>query len=95
MLGLTVQMGYLLWRREWGSAWWRVGAIYCVLMPFLSYLVWEGYPGAFPRVLLPVSFAFNVLVVKSRWFWPLVILGNLSVWHGLPMIGVPYLTNLL
>jgi len=95
MAGLTVQIGYLLWRREWGSAWWRVGAIYCALMPFLSYLVWEGYPGAFPRVLLPVSFAFNVLVVESRWFWPLVILGNLSVWHGLPMIGVPFLTGFL
>jgi hypothetical protein len=24
-----------------------------------------------------------------------VILGNLSVWHGLPMIGVPYLTGRL
>ena len=44
-------------------------------------------------MLLPVSFAFNVLVVQSRWFWPLVILGNLSVWHGLPMIGVPFLTG--
>jgi hypothetical protein len=95
MAGLTVQIAYLLWRREWGSAWWRVGASYCVLMPFLSYLVWEGYPGAFPRVLLPASFAFNVLVVKSRWFWPLVILGNLSVWHGLSMIGVPFLTGVL
>ena len=42
-----------------------------------------------------MSFAFNVLVVRSRWFWPLVILGNLSVWHGLRMIGVPYLTALL
>ena len=48
MMGLTVQIGYLLWRREWGSAWWRVGAAYCVLMPFLSYPVWEGYPGAVP-----------------------------------------------
>ena len=95
MVGLTVQIGYLLWRREWGSAWWRVGAAYSVLMLVLGEIVWEGYPGAFTRVLLPASFAFNVLVVKSRWFWPLVILGNLSVWHGLRMVGVPVLTGLL
>jgi len=95
MVGLTVQVGYLLLRREWSSPWWRVGAVYCLLMPLLSYPVWEGYPGAAPRVLLPISFAFNVLVLRSRWFWPLVILGNLSVWHGIPMIGVPWLTDIL
>ena len=48
-------------------------------------------------MLLPVTFAFNVLVVleQGRWCWPLLILGNLSVWHGIPMIGVPFLSKLL
>jgi hypothetical protein len=95
MIGLTVQAGYLALARDWRSPWWRVGAVYCLLLPLLSYPVWEGYPGAAPRVLLPLAFAFNVQVLKSRWFWPLVILGNLSVWHGIPMIGVPWISRLL
>lgn len=93
LIGLTVQAGYLLWRREWGNPWWRVGVAYCLLLPFLTDIVWEGYPGAAPRVLLPIAFAFNVLVPKSRWFWPLAILGNLSAWHGIQTIGVPFLSG--
>jgi len=88
MTGLTVQVGYLLWRREWSSPWWRVGAAYSVLMFFLGHIVWEGNPGAYPRILLPVTCAFNVLILSSRGFWPLVVLGNLSVWHGLYYFGV-------
>jgi hypothetical protein len=95
MIGLTVQVGFLAAQRDWKSAWWRVGAAYCLIMPLLSFPVWVGYPGAAPRVLLPIAFAFNAQVVKSRWFWPLVILGNLSVWHGIPMIGVPWISKLL
>jgi hypothetical protein len=96
IIGLTAQVGYLVWRREWASPWWRIGIVYIVLLPFLSYPVWVGCPGAAPRVLLPVSFAFNVLSLKttSRWFWLLVILGNLSVWGGLSMLGAPYLSDI-
>ena len=78
-LGIGVQAVYLLGRREWTSAWWRVGVAYMVLLAFLSPLVWEGYPGAAVRVVAPVAVAFNILIVDSRWFWPLVVLGNLSV----------------
>jgi hypothetical protein len=95
MIAITVQAGYLALRWDWRSPWWRVGAVYCLFLPFLSYAVWGGYPGAAPRVLLPIAFAFNAQVVKSRWFWPLAILGNLSVWHGIPMIGVPWISKLL
>jgi len=94
MIGLTVQAGYLAWRRDWRSPWWRVGAPYCLLIPLLSFPVWVGYPGAAPRVLLPLAFAFNAQVVKDRWFWPLAILGNLSVWHGVATIGGPWLAML-
>jgi len=95
LVGVTVQAGYLLARREWAEPWWRAGVTYCLLMPFLSYPVWGGDPGAIMRVVLPMSVAFNVLVVRSRWFWPLVILGNLSVFHGIHMIHVPWLATLL
>jgi hypothetical protein len=94
LVSVTVQAGFLLARREWGSAWWRAGAPYCLLMPFLSYPIWEGDPGAIMRVVLPMSVAFNVLVVRSRWFWPLVIAGNLAALHGIHMIKVPGISAL-
>jgi hypothetical protein len=64
-------------------------------MPFLSYPIWEGDPGAIVRVVLPMSVAFNVLVVRSRWFWPLFVAGNLTVLHGIHMIKVPGISALL
>jgi hypothetical protein len=95
LVSLTVQAAFLLARREWGSAWWRAGVPYALLMPLLSYPIWEGDPGAIVRVVLPMSVAFNVLVVRSRWFWPLVIAGNLTVVHGIHMIRVPWLAAML
>jgi hypothetical protein len=95
LVSVTVQAGFLLARRDWASPWWRAGAAYCLLMPFLSYPVWGGDPGAVMRVVLPMSVAFNVLVVRSRWFWPLVVAGNVSVLHGIHMINVPWLAALL
>lgn len=95
IVGLTTQAGFLLMRRDWRSPWWRMGAAYAALMPFLSVLVWNGYPGAAVRVLLPMTFAFNVLVGKSRWFWPLAILGNLSILNGIPTIEMPWISRFL
>jgi hypothetical protein len=95
LVSLTVQAAFLLARREWGSAWWRAGVPYAFLMPLLSYSIWEGDPGAIVRVVLPMSVAFNVLVVRSRWFWPLVVAGNLTVLHGIHMINVPWLATML
>jgi len=46
-------------------------------------------------VLIPMTFAFNVIVSRSRWFWPLVIFGNLSVLYGLQRIQVPWLAQYL
>lgn len=95
LVSLTVQAGFLLARREWGSPWWRAGVAYCLLMPFLSTAVWEGDPIAVLRVALPMSIAFNVLIVRSRWFWPLAVAGNLTVFHGIHMLNVPWLARVL
>ena len=54
--------------------------------------VWGGYPGAALRVVLPMTIAFNLLLPRTRRFWPLAILGNLSVWYGLDALGVPVLS---
>jgi hypothetical protein len=95
LVGLTTQALFLLLKREWNSPWWRMGVVYVLFLPMLSPLVWEGYPGSAVRVLLPMTFAFNVLVLRSRAFWPLVILGNLSVLYGLAELKVPFIAPLL
>lgn len=79
MAALSVQLGFFLFRPRWTDPWWRVGAAYTVLLAFLGGAVWEGYPGAASRVLLPMTLAFNILVPRSRsWLVPL-LLGNLTV----------------
>jgi hypothetical protein len=49
------------------------------MMTCLSTPVWEGYPGAATRVLLPMTLAFNVLVPRSPRWWPVLLAGNLTV----------------
>ena len=56
-----------------------MGAAYSILMIFLGGAVWEGYPGAASRVLLPMTLAFNVLVPRGRLWLPLLLMGNLTV----------------
>ena len=88
LIGLTVEAGYLAWRPKWRNPWWRVGVAYAVLMAFVGPAVWNGYPTAATRASLPLLFAFNVLVLEDEWFWPLFVLGNLTVFSGLATIDV-------
>lgn len=90
-VALTTQAVVLAVRRKWSSPWWRLGAAYALFGLVLGPAVWEGHPGAAPRVLVPMTIAFNVLLPGSRLFWPLWILGNLSLVHGLEAIRVPWL----
>lgn len=79
LITLTVQFLFLVLRPQWDRAWWRVGMSFAVLMVVLGDAVWEGYPGAASRVLLPMQLAFNILVPMGRW-WRLVLLaGNLTL----------------
>ena len=80
LLSLTVQFLTVFLRPQWTCLWWRIGASYAVLMVFLGDGVWEGFPGAAARVLLPLTLAFNVVVPRGRW-WAMVLLvaGNLTV----------------
>jgi len=95
LVSLTTQAAFLIWHREPKSAWWRMGVPYVVLLPFLSALVWAGYPGAAIRVLVPMTIAFNVLIVESRSFWRLVVVGNLSVIEGLLELSAPFVARLI
>lgn len=79
IVALSVQLLFFALRPRWTDPWWRVGAAYSLLLVFLGGAVWEGYPGAASRVLLPMTLVFNVLVPRTRiWLVPL-LLGNLTM----------------
>lgn len=83
LLAVTTQFLFFVVYRRWQNPWWRVAAVYSVLMIFLGTAVWEGYPGAASRVLLPMTLAFNILVPRSRAWWIVLLLGNLTVFATL------------
>ena len=82
-IGLFPDVGgtYLLSRAPLyrASAWWRVGIAYAGLMSIAGASVWDGHPGAITRVVLPLTVAFNMVVLREARFWPLVVAGNLPV----------------
>lgn len=81
LIGLLTQ-SWVLWRQpQPGSPWWRIGMAYSLLLLFLSSWVWSGY-WAVCRAVLPLTIAFNLLLPAGRWFWPLWIVGNLTLLHG-------------
>lgn len=81
-LGLFLQAA-VLWRQPRSSSpWWRLGAVYALLLPFLGVWVWSGYWAAC-RAVLPLTIAFNLLLPANRRFWLLWTLGNLTATHAL------------
>ena len=79
LISVSAQFLLIVLRPQWTSRWWRIGAAYAVLMVFLGDGVWEGFPGATARVLLPLTLAFNVVAPRGRWWWMvLLVAGNLS-----------------
>jgi hypothetical protein len=81
--GLTFQAAFILtWRRP-ADPWWRVGAVFTALLLCLGPAVWEGFPGAAVRVLLPLNLACNVLVVRTRAPLAWLLACNLTIFYGL------------
>jgi hypothetical protein len=61
------------------SAWALAGASYVLLGLAAHAVVWEGSPGAFTRVLLPLTIAANVLLAaRPRASWAIIVTANLS-----------------
>lgn len=86
-VGIGLHATFLLLRPQWGQLWWRLGIGFAALALVLGPAVWEGAPGAAPRVLLALHLAFNLLLPRGRRWIPLLILGNLS------MLSFPALTT--
>ncbi|MEI8088674.1 MAG: hypothetical protein WCG63_03680 [Opitutaceae bacterium] len=89
MVALVTQAGFFLLHRELEKMWWRIGASFAVLMLFIAQPVWEGYPGAATRVLLPMMLAFNLLVPRGRRWLAVLALGNLSAIVGVNEFNAP------
>lgn len=82
VIGLYAQAGCLCTHRDPASAWWRIGIAYALLLLILGTWVWSGYWAAC-RAMLPMTFAFNLLLPANRSFWPLWIIGNATLLHGI------------
>jgi hypothetical protein len=83
LAGLTLQAIYIAIRWDFDDAWWRIGAAYAAMMAFLGESVWDGFPGAAHRVLLPMTLAFNVLAKRRGAGLAWLVAGNLAVFSGL------------
>lgn len=83
VFGLSAQAAYILRHPRLHDRWWRVGAAYVGLMLCLGTAVWEGYPGAALRVLLPLTLAFNIVAHRTRASLVWLIAGNLGIAAGL------------
>ena len=82
-IGLTVQAGFILLRPQPADPWWRVGAAHTLLLLTLGPAVWEGFPHAAFRVVLPLNLAANLVAVRLRAPLTLLLACNLTVFSGL------------
>ena len=88
LISLTTQTVYLCVRRTWQLPWWRVALVYAVLMTTVHQVVWEGFPGAVMRVVLPLTVGFNVLLSANtgRTFWIWYLFGNLQLAYAFTVL---------
>jgi hypothetical protein len=93
MVALTVQGVFLAFRPRLNDPWWRVGVAYLALMIILGDSMWEGYPGAAARALLPMGLAFNILLPRGRRWWLVLLLGNATVFSSAGMFRLPGLQS--
>jgi hypothetical protein len=69
---------------EGGGGWAFVAGSFLVLALVTHRVVWEGWPGAFARVFLPLSIGSNALLgSRPQAPWPVIVLANLGVIPGI------------
>ena len=77
---LTAQLTFIALFRDYGNSWWRLAVVFAALMLIAGPEVWRGFPGAITRVVLPLTFGFNILLAsRERRFWHWYLLGNLHL----------------
>jgi hypothetical protein len=81
-LGLAFQSVYLISRWRENDPWMRIGLAFACLFWLLGDFVWHGYWAA-ARACLPMTFAFNLRLLKETRFAARFATGNLFAVHGL------------
>jgi hypothetical protein len=96
VIGVSIQAGYCLMlevkrtRPLWDDPWGRVGLIYSGLLLCLGTAVWEGFPGAAFRAVLPLTLATNLVMIRRRAAWGWLAGANLGVIAGVvSLLQVP------
>ncbi len=79
---LLIQGIYLLVRPKMDLVWSRIGIVFAILMLVLGPAVWEGLHAA-PRVLLPMTIAFNILFSRKLFLIPVLIFANTLSFVGI------------
>lgn len=87
LVALVAQAGFFLVRLRPSEAAWRIAVPHVLLMLVLSERVWQDYPLAAARVLSPLVVAFNIGLPRQARYWPLLIVGNLSIVSGIQILG--------
>jgi hypothetical protein len=86
VVAVVSQAIFIVWRIVRGdrSAWAFASGAFIVLLVTAHPVVWDGRPGAFTRVLLPMTIGANVLLARQpRASWMLIVTLNLSVIAGI------------
>ena len=89
--GFFAQVAALVWctrtglrERSMASSWFQVAWVFLLLGLVAHRVVWDGSPGAFTRVTLPLAVGVNALMALApRAPWWLIIGANLGVGSGL------------
>lgn len=71
------------------DAWWRVGIGYVALLLIMDRVLVTPSTGAITRVMLPMTTAFNVLLVRhsgGKGFWAWFLAGNVHLVPGLTVL---------
>jgi hypothetical protein len=90
LIAFLTQSGFIVWwlvrRRGW-TPWAAVAPAFLLLAIFAHPVVWDGAPGAYTRVAMPLSMGVNVLLARdprASWWW--IALANLSVVPGMMLM---------
>jgi len=92
LLSIVVQAAFIFFRREYLAPWWRVACVYGIMLLFLDPVLVAPSTAAITRVMLPLTFGFNILLAReprARHFWPWFALGNLhlvTVYQVMPIV---------
>jgi hypothetical protein len=89
-VSLATQATWLVWyvvKRRAAPPWALVGAAFLLLTLMTREAVWDGTPGAYTRVAMPLTLGVNVLLAREDAPpWWVVVLANLGIIPGVALM---------